>query len=236
MAYLVYAECALILAALLTAGIGGFTILQRRTDSVGKLMGGAALVLCVGEALSLLPRAAQRLGFLSEPGLGTLAGRMAAAIAVSVFCILLSLLWEKLYAKQNGFFAEAHIRELSGARALACVFPVVLWLSQSMGGEKGNPIAELPLTALLAVAGVRGLALLIVAAIVARHWYKTREEIPTLKPVWWLLLLGAAFEIAADFGAVLVPALAYAYIPELICLLGIVVRFVRYAGETGELH
>ena len=78
MRYMAYAECAFILAALLTAGIGGVTILQRRTDGAGKLMGGAALTLCAGEALSLLPRAAHRLGFLPEPGLGSLAGRMAA--------------------------------------------------------------------------------------------------------------------------------------------------------------
>ena len=235
MRYMAYAECAFILAALLTAGIGGVTILQRRTDGAGKLMGGAALTLCAGEALSLLPRAAHRLGFLPEPGLGSLAGRMAAAVAVSVLCILLSLLWEKLCGKRNGFFAEMHIRELSGARALACLFPVVVWLSQAMGGEKGNPLAD-SRTALLAVAGARGLTLLIVAAIVAYRWYKTRDEVPTLKSVWWLLGLGAILEIAADFGAVLVPALEWLYIPELVCFLGIVLRFVRYSGETGELH
>ena len=235
MAWTAYAECAVILAALFTAGIGGVTILQRRPDGAGKLMGWAALVLCIGEALSLLPRAAQRLGF-AEPGLGAFAGRMAAAIAVSVFCILLSLLWEKLYAGRNGFFAEMHIRELSGLRALACVFPVVYWLSQALGGEKGDPLAGESLTVLAGIAAVRGGALLIVAAVVARYWHKTRSEIPTLRCVWWLLLLGVLFEIGADLGAVFVPALAYLYIPQLVCLLGIVLLFVRYAGESGEKH
>ena len=232
MEYLLYAECALILAALLTAGIGGVTILQRRPDATGKLMGWAALVLGIGEALYLIPRAGEGLGFW-EPGLGGLAGKTAAALAVTVFCILLSLLWEKVYEKKNGFFAEAHIRELSGARALACLFPLFLWLSDSLQGEKGTALEG---TAALAVAGVRGLTLLIVAAVVARHWYVTRAEVPTLRNVWWLLVLGVLFEIGADLGAVFVPALTYLWVPELVCLLGIVLAFVRYAGETGELH
>ena len=51
-----------------------------------------------------------------------------------------------------------------------------------------------------------------------------------------VLLLGVLFEIGADLGAVFVPALAYLYIPQLVCLLGIVLLFVRYAGESGEKH
>ena len=235
MEYLLYAECALILAALLTAGIGGVTILQRRPDATGRLMGWAALVLGIGEALSLIPRALWLLGF-REQGLGDQAGRMAAAIAVSVFCILLSLLWEKVYEKKNGFFAETHIRELSGARALACLLPVFLWLGRSMHGEMGDPLADEPIQVLAGIAGVRGVTLLIVAAVVARHWYVTRAEVPTLRNVWWLLVLGVLFEIGADLGAVFVPALTYLWVPELVCLLGIVLAFVRYAGETGEKH
>ena len=68
MEYLLYAECALILAALLTAGIGGVTILQRRPDAAGKLMGWAALVLGIGEALYLIPRAGEGLGFWAGTG------------------------------------------------------------------------------------------------------------------------------------------------------------------------
>ena len=89
---------------------------------------------------------------------------------------------------------------------------------------------------LAGIAAVRGAALLVVAAVVARYWHKTRSEIPTLRNVWWLLLLGALFEIGADLGAVFVPALTLLYIPQLVCLLGIVLAFVRYAGETGEKH
>ena len=235
MEYLVYAESAFDLAALLVALLGGVTILQRRSDSAGKLMGWAALVLFIGEALNLVPRTLNKLTGMGG-GFLLLAGRMAAALAVTVFCILLSLLWEKLYEGKNGFFTEMHVRELSGARALACLFPVFYWLSALMQGEKENPMADAAGLEALIVPAVRGVTLLIVAAVVAHHWRKRRSEIPTLRSVWLLLILAALLEIGADLGAVYVPALAYLYIPQLVCLLGIVLFFVRYAGETGEKH
>lgn len=235
MEYLVYVESVCDLAALLVALLGGVTILQRRNDGAGKLMGWAALVLFIGEALNLVPRALNKLTGTGGAFL-LLAGRMAAALAVTVFCILLSLLWEKLYEGKNGFFTEMHVRELSGARALACLFPVIYWLSELMQGGKENPMADASGLEAMIVPAVRGVTLLIVAAIVAHHWRKTRNEIPGLRLVWLLLILSALFEIAADLGAVLIPALEYLYLPQLVCLLWIVILFVRYAGETGEKH
>ena len=233
--YLAYAEGAFMLAALLTALLGGVTILQRRNDGAGKLMGWAALVLFIGEALHLVPRALALLAGMENAFL-LLAGRMAAALALTVFCILLSLLWEKLYEQNNGFFSEMHVRELSGARALACLFPVVYWLSGIMGGDRADPLAGATGWEALIAPAVRCVTLLIVAAVVAHHWRKTRAQLPTLPPVWLLLMLAALFAAAADVGAVYVPALELLYIPQLVCLLWIVVGFVCFAGETGERH
>ena len=233
--YLALAECVFMLAALLTALLGGVTILQRRGDGAGKLMGWAALVLFIGEALHLVPRALALLAGMENAFL-LLAGRMAAALALTVFCILLSLLWEKLFEQKNGFFTEAHVRELSGARALACLFPVFYWLSGIMGGDRADPMAGATGWEALIVPAVRGVTLLIVAAVVAHHWRKTRAQLPTLPPVWLLLALAALFAIASDVGAVYVPALELLYIPQLVCLLWIVAGFVRFAGETGERH
>ena len=233
--YLVLAESAFGLAALLAALLGGVTVLQRRNDAAGKLMGWSALVLFIGEALHLVPRTLAGLAGM-ENGFLLLAGRMAAALALTVFCILLSLLWEKLYAGKNGFFTEAHVRELSGARALACLFPVFYWLSGLMRGETADPMAGASGMEALIVPAVRGMTLLIVAAIVAHHWRTKRAGLPTLRHVWQLLLLTALFEIAADVGAVFIPALEWLYIPKLVCLLAIVLCFVRFAGETGEKH
>ena len=233
--YLVIAECVVGLAALLVALLGGVTILQRRNDAAGKLMGAAALVLFIGYALYLIPRALVELAGL-ESGFLPVAGRMVAAIAVTVFYILLSLLWEKLYEKKNSYYAEMAVRDLAGIRALGCVGPVVLHLSALLQGEETGDLFGGSVWLALIVPAVRCVPLLIVALIVAAHWSKTRDALPTLRNVWLLLGLSALFGIASDVGAVFVPALEYLYFPQLVCLLWIVLLFVRFAGETGEKH
>ena len=233
---LAIAECVVGLAALLVAVLGGITILQRRGDNAGKLMGASALILFIGYALYLIPRALKGLAGL-ETGFLPTAGRMAAAIAVTVFYILLSLLWEKLYEKKNSYYAEMGVRDLSGIRALGCVGPIVLGLVGVMDAEsRFDPLEGVPFYFALIAPAVRCVPLLIVAVIVAASWRRTRDALPTLKNGWWLLLLSALFGIAADVGMVFVPALELLYLPQLICLLAIVGRFVRFAGETGELH
>ena len=229
-------ECVIGLAALLVALLGGVTILQRRNDSAGKLMGWAALVLFVGYALYLVPKALAGMAGMESSFLPA-AGRMAAALAVTVFYILLSLLWEKLYEKKNSYYAEMGVRDLSGIRALGCVGPIVLGLVGVMDAEsRFDPLEGVPFYYALIAPAVRCVPLLIVALIVAASWRKTRDALPTLKNVWWLLLLSALFGVAADFGMVFVPALELLYLPQLVCQLAIVVFFVRFAGETGELH
>ena len=99
-----------------------------------------------------------------------------------------------------------------------------------------DPLDGVPFYFALIAPAVRCVPLLIVAVIVAANWRKTRDALPTLKNGWWLLLLSALFGIAADVGMVFVPALELLYLPQLICLLAIVGLFVRFAGETGELH
>jgi hypothetical protein len=234
--YFVIAECVVALAALLVALLGGVTILQRRDDGAGKLMGWATLVLFIGYALYLVPKALAGLAGMDNAFLLS-AGRMAAAIAVTVFYILLSLLWEKLYEKKNSYYAEMGVRDLSGIRALGCVGPIVLGLVGVMDPEGSiDPLSGVPFYFALIAPAVRCVPLLIVALIVAGNWRKTRDALPTLQSVWWLLLLAAVFGIAADLGMVFVPALELLYLPQLVCLLAIVILFVRFAGETGELH
>ena len=229
-------ECVIGLAALLVALLGGVTILQRRNDSAGKLMGWAALILFIGYALYLIPRALTGLAEMESIFLPS-AGRMAAAIAVTVFYILLSLLWEKLFEKKNSYYAEMGIRDLSGIRALGCVGPIVLGLVGFMEADGSfDPLDGVPFYFALIAPAVRCVPLLIIALIVSASWRKTRDALPTLKNVWWLLALSALFGVAADFGMVFVPALELLYLPQLVCLLAIVALFVRFAGETGELH
>ena len=233
--YLVWAEGILGFAAMLAALLGGITILQRRNDAAGKLMGWTALILCIGEALRL---AAWLLRSFTERNAAfwSLTGRMAAALAVTVVCVLLSLLWEKLYEKKNSYYAEMLVRDLAGIRALGCVGPIVLYLSNILQDEIYDPLAGVPALYALIAPAVRCVPLLVIAAVVAWHWRKMRDALPTLQSVWLALVLSALFGVVADIGAVFVPALRLLWIAQAACLLWIVMRFVRFAGETGELH
>ena len=233
--YLAYAECIIGLAALLVALLGGVTVLQRRSDVAGKLMGWSALILFIGYALFFAPRILAALAG-TENAFWLLVGRMATALAVTVFFVLMSLLWEKLYEKKNSYYAERAVRDLAGIRALGCVGPVVLHLSALLQGEETGDLFGGSVWLALIVPAVRCVPLLIVALIVAAHWRKTRDALPTLNNVWLFLILSALFGIASDVGAVFVPALEYLYFPQLVCLLWIVLLFVRFAGETGEKH
>jgi hypothetical protein len=129
------------------------------------------------------------------------------------------------------------VRDLSGIRALGCVGPTVLMLVGVLSEDYGfDPLEGVPFTFALIAPAVRCVPLLIVAAVVARSWHKTRDALPTLQNVWPALILAALFGVAADFGAVFAPALELLWLVQLACLLWIVVRFIRFAGETGELH
>lgn len=229
-----YAEGIFGFAALLAALLCGLTILGRRGDGIGKLMGWTALALFLGETLRFLPWLLARFG--RDVAFWATAGRMAAALAVTVVCILLSLLREKLYDRKNSFYTEMLVRDLSGIRALGCVAPVVLTLSTLLQGEFYDPLSGVPPLYALIAPAVRSVPLLIVAAVVARLWRPSRDAIPTLRPVWLALALSAVFGAAADVGAVFIPALGLLWIAQTACLLWIAACFVRYTGETGERH
>ena len=230
MVFLGYADWLLRAAAALIAVISGVTILERRRDGAGKLMAGAAFVLFAGIVCELLPRV------LGAGALGRAAGRMGWLLAITVIPILLSLLWEKLYGKKPGYYAEMLLRDVSGIRALACIVLPVILLSGSMQGELYDPYAGTPAYLRLIEPGVRSITLCVAVIVVSRHWRAAREEIPALRSVWLWLLGAALFEIAADLGGGLVPALQMPELLSLACLAAILLIFVRYAGEAaGEI-
>ena len=231
MDYLICINGAVALAALLC----GITILQRRNDGAGKLMGWCALALFIGEAAHFAAQAPETFAGKAG-GLLPVAGRMTAALAVTVICVLLSLLWEKLYGRKNSYYAEMLVRDTAGIRALACVGPVVLRLSGVMQGDTSDPLAGASILEALIIPALRSVMLLVFAAVVAWHWRKTRAEVPALRQVWLWLSLSALFGIAADVGAVFVPALSLLDILQALCLLMIAATFVRFAGESGELR
>lgn len=222
---LTFADWAVRAAAALAAALAGVTMLERGRDPAGKLMGWAALILFLGTAADLLARV------LGAGAMGRAAGRAAWHIALTVFVVLLSLLWEKLYDKKNGYYAEMLIRDVSGIRALACVALPIVLLSGVIGGEDMDIYAGLPWYFRLIAPGVRSVMLLVAAGVVARQWSKTKAEIPALRSVRLWLLGGAALECAADLGEPFVPALGALELPALVCLAALLLCLTRHSAE-----
>ena len=230
MGFIDYADWLLRAAAALIAVISGVTILERRRDGAGKLMAGAAFALFVGIVCDLLPRV------LGAGALGRAGGRTVWFLALTVVPILLSLLWEKLFGKKLGYYAEMLLRDVSGIRALACVVLPIILLSGSMQGELYDPYAGTPAYVRLIEPGVRSVMLCAAVIVVSRHWRRTREEIPALRGVWLWLAAAAVFAVAADLGGTFVPALQKLELLTLACLAAVLLAFVRYAGEAaGEI-
>ena len=231
MEYLTYADWLLRAAAALVFTVSGVTIMERRRDGAGKLMGWAALTLCIGAACDLLQRV------LGAGALGQAAGRMVWFLSLTLVPILLSLLWEKLYGQKLGYYAEMLLRDVSGIRALACVALPVVLLSGVMGGDGYDPFAGMPLVYRLIAPGLRSVMLCVAAADVARLWHKTRDEIPALRDLWLWLTAAAAFEIAAELGSVFIPALEKLELLSLACLAALVLCLLRDAGaHAGEIE
>ena len=228
MDYLEYADWLIRAAAGMIAVISGVTILERRKDGAGKLMGWTAFAVFLGVCCDLLPRV------LNAGALGHAAGRTGWLLALTAVPILLSLLWEKLYGKKLSYYAEMLLRDVSGIRALACVILPIILLAGSMQGERFDPYAGAPAYIRLIEPGVRSAALLVAVIDAARHWRGTREEIPALRSVWAWLLAAAVTEIAAETGAVLVPVLGKLELLALVCLSALLLRFVRFSGESAE--
>ena len=218
-------------AALLCAALGGITILQRRHDTAGKLMGWSALTLLLGDAFHLIPRALEALTGLA-PGLWGGVGRMLCAVAITVFCILLLLAWEALSGRKAGFYAEMLSRHSGGLRLLLCLGPIFYSLVFD-----GDPYAGAAGWTRLLLPGLRSVLLLVLAIDVARLYFKTRQDLPGLQMIWWLLLAAAGFETVSDLGGAWVPALAAAHAGTIVCLLAITLCFVRFtARHSGDIE
>ncbi len=229
-AYAAYADWLLRAAAAVLAGAAGFTVRERRKDAAGRLMCGAAFVLCVGIVCDLLTRV------LGAGTLGRAAGRAGWFVALTVFLILLSLLWEKRFDRKLGHSAELLLRDVSGIRALACVALPIILLSGAMQGEGFDPFDGVPAYYRLIAPSIRSLCLLVAAGVVVRCWRTAREAVPALANVWLWLLAGTVLECAADLASAFFPA-AFRETLELLalaCFCAILLCLVRDAGDGDD--
>ena len=95
-----YGESTFDIIYLLFAIISGIVILAKRRDSIGKLMGSAALILGCGDAFHLVPRVLNY--FIESDFTAWLGfGKLVTSITMTFFYMLIFFLHTKLFLYQS---------------------------------------------------------------------------------------------------------------------------------------
>ena len=91
-----YGESSFDIIYLIFAITTGIIVLSKRKDSIGKLMGSAALILGFGDAFHLVPRV---LNYFVEGNFNFWLGfgKLVTSITMTIFYVLVYRLWVKAY-------------------------------------------------------------------------------------------------------------------------------------------
>lgn len=206
-----YGESSFDIIYLIFAITSGIIILMKRKDSIGKLMGSAALILGIGDAFHLIPRVLNYfvdgdfnfwLGF----------GKMVTSITMTVFYVLMYILWLKAYnAKEEKAFMIAFYF-LAVSRIVLCLFPQNRWFTND------SPL-------LWGI--IRNIPFVVLGAMIVVIYFIKRKEIKALRFVWLMVLLSFAFYIPVTIGASFIPILGALMLPKTICYMLIMVCFLK---------
>ena len=112
---------------LLFAIVMGVSILRRRKDRIGALMGSAVLILGIGDAFHLIPRVINYFGsgdYTAYLGFG----KLITSITMTVFYLLMYRLWLRVYGEKEDRKLTITIYILAAVRFLLCLLPQNGWL------------------------------------------------------------------------------------------------------------
>ena len=211
-----YGESTFDIIYLLFAVTAGIYILCRRKDSIGKLMGFAALILGCGDAFHLVPRV---LNYFSDADftiwLGI--GKFVTSITMTVFYLLMYRLWLSSYGERESKGLSAAVYSLSAIRIILCLLPQNGWLENESSVTWGI-IRNIPFVAL--------------GVIIVCLFFKTRNGIPALRPVWLLVALSFLFYIPVAVAAPLVPMLGMLMLPKTVCYMILIRVFIKHSINT----
>ena len=211
-----YGESTFDILYLIFAVAVGLSILCRRRDTVGRLMGSAILILGIGDAFHLVPRVLNYFvdaDFTAWLGIG----KLVTSITMTVFYLLLYRLWLRVYDERENRTLSAVVYALTAVRVLLCLLPQNNWL--------GNESA-----ALWGI--VRNVPFVALGCVVVWLYFQKRTAIRTLSPVWLLVTLSFLFYIPVAVAAGIVPLLGMLMLPKTVCYMILIGVFRKYAFET----
>ena len=201
---------------LLFAIIVGIRILRKRRDAVGRLMGGAVLVLGCGDAFHLVPRV---LNYFVDgdfgPWLGF--GKLVTSMTMTVFYLLLYRLWLRASGEPENKKLSLAVYALPAVRILLCLLPQNRWLENESSVLWGV-IRNIPFVAL--------------GCVDVWLYYQKRSALRTFRFVWLLITLSFLFYLPVAVAASLVPLLGMLMLPKTVCYMLLVWTFWKEAQRT----
>ncbi len=187
-----------------------------------RLFGVMAIVLGVGDAFHLVPRAVA----LCTTGLDNFTvalgtGKFITSITMTIFYILLYFVWRVRYGVQGQQGLTAAIFGLSALRIILCLFPQNAWTSAQAPLSWGI-YRNIPFTIL-------GLIIIYVFYREARD----KQDIP-FRFMWLTIVLSFAFYLPVVLFADIVPMVGMLMIPKTCAYVWTV--WIGYQAMKGELN
>jgi hypothetical protein len=210
-----YGESAFDVMYLLFAIVTGVMILRGRKDRTGRLMGGAVLILGIGDAFHLVPRVINYFGsgdYTAWLGFG----KLVTSITMTVFYLLMYRLWLRVFGEKENRALSMTVYGLVVLRIVLCLLPGNRWL-QNDGPAFWGIIRNLPFVAL--------------GVVVILLFYRKRGERRAFRFVWLLVTLSFLFYIPVAVGAGAVPMLGMLMLPKTVCYMILIWVFRAYAAE-----
>ena len=208
-----YGETTFDVLYLVFAVLTGIVILLRRKNRNDVLMGTAALVLGIGDSFHLVPRVLNY--FIGRDLTWFLGfGKLVTSITMTVFYILVFLLYKGVYKKDDKSTKTTGITLyiLAALRIAICLLPGNNWFT----GEG---------TVLWGV--LRNLPFIVIGAIIVCLYFKVRREDKYLKRLWLYTVLSFLFYIPVAVFAPLLPILGMFMLPKTVCYVLMLISFIR---------
>ena len=196
----------------------GIVILIRRKDTVGRLMGSAALILGAGDAFHLVPRVLNYFlegDFTSWLGFG----KLVTSITMTVFYIMLFFLHTRLYEWKNANekkYVMTGLLMTALCRVMICMMPGNEWLSGGVSVFWGT---------------IRNIPFVMIGILIVIMYFQRRNENHNFKRIWLYITLSFLFYIPVAVAASLLPILGMLMLPKTICYMLMLGVFLKESGN-----
>ena len=200
--------------------LGVLMIRQGQPGSLRRGFGTMAVVLGCGDAFHLVPRAwALWNGGLEVHAASLGFGKLVTSVTMTIFYLLLYLVWKKRYEVKNSRGLDAVVGILAGVRIILCLMPQNDWLSPmpplSWGIWRNIPFAILGLL-----------------MIVLFYRKASGDRDPAMKWMWLAITLSFGFYIPVVLWSDIYPLVGTLMIPKTLAYVWIV--WMGWKDEKGR--